>query len=63
MDFLLYRWYWIKSRIPHKCKNWQQFLGNQKAGVMFCSICAKILDEEREFRDAAFEIEEEQRGQ
>jgi hypothetical protein len=45
MDYILHIWYWFKSKTPHKCENWQTFLGNQNAGVVFCSICAKIMDE------------------
>jgi hypothetical protein len=45
MHSITFPWYWLKSRLPHKCKNWQTFLGNQKAGVLFCSVCGKIVDE------------------
>jgi hypothetical protein len=46
MDYFRQVWYWFKSRTPHKCENWQTLLGNQKAGVIFCNICGKILDGE-----------------
>jgi hypothetical protein len=46
MDYLRRAWYLMKSKTPHQCENWQTFLRNQSGGVLFCSVCAKIIDEE-----------------
>jgi len=47
MEQIRYFWIWLTSRMPHRCSNWQHFLGNEKGGVIFCAVCGKILDEEK----------------
>lgn len=43
-NYILFPWSWLKSRFPHSCENWQQFLGNMDGGVIFCSMCARVVD-------------------
>jgi len=51
MEQIRYFWIWLTSRMPHRCGNWQHFLGNEKGGVIFCSVCGKILDEKKAAND------------
>jgi len=49
LDRIRHVWYWFKSGyIPHRCENWQTYLGGRKSGVMFCNMCGKILDEHKD---------------